>query len=246
MSFYQQRNVARQHDASIASVSVLSSGLLRSSSLDSMHEWVLFSPSQTNASLRSREGQQSVLSVEDNEPLELPAHDGAGTFQERVNQWMHSGHEMDTPFQGIADEDEADEETVRPSLWRKVARSINGLFMDSNALDAMLASDWTSDNDGDRLSHPKSLEDIFDSFHYQRALNCGPAGWDDVLVKRILRDLRRDFPDNALVRTLVGRILSTEGVSLPPAPPLLEPHPVQLNLEDWNMSSTMSTTTAVF
>lgn len=236
----------RQNNASIASTSVLSSGLLRSSSIDSMDEWVLFSPPATNASIRSHEGPTSIVSVEENEPLELPAHDGAGTFQERISQWQNGAQNMESPFEGLMEDIRAEEESNRPSLWSKLATSINGLFMDSNALDAMLASDWTTERNDTQLSHQECLEDMIESLHYRRACNFGPTGWDDELVKRVLTRFHRDFPDSAVIRALIGRLVNTKDVNLPPAPPLLEPHPVQLHWDDWEISSTMSTTTAVF
>lgn len=170
-------------------------------------EWVVFSPQMhSEASMPSPSGLDPLEPIE---PLELPAHDGLGSFfapqtasssmterehdpVDSVNMWRLDQSRLIFSelqrlerrlFPGRDDETATGERSSSKSggLWRRLGRKVlDSLALDDEVLDAIFSPDfYAADEKGEET--PQPLRE-----HFERSLRAGSADWDQAFIERLL------------------------------------------------------------
>jgi len=200
------RNAQRARSPSVAS-DVLSGSVLHSteSPIDAS-TWVLFSPqaSPSNAfpaesteTLECMDQENSFLSSSSH-PLELPSHNGAGSFIEpgsklelfdRINSWRKEQFELQASSESFVPH-------KKPSTWQRLrdatSNGLHDLFdWDDRTIDALFSKDFG----------PPERSVLY---HLPRAREYGPRGWED----KMTRHAQWRSSDSGLILTLIARILA--------------------------------------
>lgn len=194
--------------------SVLSTELLSAREIDNQ-EWVLFSPQMVPTSDYSELSPSSELhmihedisdfDIEDTprQSLELPAHNGAGSFDqharrdlmERVNMWRLDQSQLVFselqrlerkffPTQAAEPVGEQDEFEAPDSVWSRIGHKVmenlqSFMHMDDEVLDVIFGHNFVDpEENADRQSDDEAP-------HSLRASLAGCEGWQDVMLSKL-------------------------------------------------------------